>query len=135
MIKTIMETLRGIFLKIFINLDCNLALLNEIFNNNQQPRGSINRYSKVMRMLSVQVYFEIKDRAMSKVIDSGRCGIIVSHCVGRYIIPESFDTSINTQSYCKGFRSQSRMVWSGEHTHITKEKRELHTKLNFTNEH
>ena len=36
-----------------------------------------------MRMLSIPFYFEIKDRN----VKSGRymkCGIIVSHCVGRY---------------------------------------------------
>ena len=29
-----------------------------------------------------------------------------------------FSPSINFQSYGKGFRSQSRMVWPGESTHI-----------------
>ena len=43
-----------------------------------------------------------------------KCGIIVSHCVGRYQICIISWPSINFQSYGKGF---NLMQWSGQYTY------------------
>ena len=59
---------------------------NEIFNRNQQFFQQIDR---AMRMLSIHSYFVINDRNVT----NGRllkCGIFVSHCVGRFKICKIF---------------------------------------------